>query len=133
MKNIQILTDKFAISLSVLCAVHCLILPFLLVALPSLTAVNLQNEAFHLWMLAAVIPISIYALSMGCKKHQRYRLLIWGLLGLSLMIIALFFGHDIAGEYGEKGFTLLGALLVVISHWGNFKRCKNSNCSHNNQ
>ena len=56
MKNAQALTDKFAISLSVLCAMHCLMLPILLVVLPSLTALNLQNEAFHLWMLATVSP-----------------------------------------------------------------------------
>lgn len=131
MKTVQEFTDKFAITLSMLCAIHCLLLPLLLVALPSIGVLQLQNEAFHLWMLAAVIPTSIYALTLGCKKHQRYRLLSWGLSGLLLMIIAVIFGHQIAGEPGEKILTLLGAILVVIAHWGNYRRCQqHQNCTH---
>lgn len=124
MKVTQALTDKFSISLSILCAIHCLALPLLLVALPSLGALQLQNEAFHIWMLIAVIPISIYALTMGCKKHQRYRLFLWGFSGLTLMILAVLLNHELLGESGEKALTLLGAVFVVIAHWGNFKRCQ---------
>jgi carbon starvation protein CstA len=131
MKTVQEFTDNFAIILSILCAIHCLLLPLLLVALPSIGALQLQNEAFHFWMLATVIPISIYALTIGCKKHQRYRLLSWGISGLILMLMAVFFGHDIAGESGEKTLTLLGAILVVVAHWGNFRRCQqHTSCSH---
>jgi hypothetical protein len=130
MKTAQSLTDKFSIGLSMLCAIHCLVLPLLLVALPNLAALHLQNEAFHTWTLVAVIPTSIYALTMGCKKHQRYHLFFWGLSGLLLMVLAVTFGHDIGGEAGEKGLTLLGAIFVVIAHWGNFKHCKNNKCSH---
>ena len=131
MKTVQEYTDKFAIGLSMLCAIHCLLLPLLLVALPSISALQLQNEAFHFWMLAAVIPTSIYALTIGCKKHQRYRLLSWGISGLILMLMAVFFGHYIAGESGEKILTLLGAILVVVAHWGNFRRCQqNKSCTH---
>lgn len=90
----------------------------------------LQNEAFHTWTLAVVIPISIYALTMGCKNHQGYQLLLGGLLGLLLMVLAVTFGHDIGGEAAEKGLTLLGATFVVIAHWKNFKRCRDSDCAH---
>jgi len=131
MNTAQSFTDKFSIGLSMLCAIHCLILPLLLVALPNFAALQLQNEAFHTWMLAAVIPTSIYALTVGCKKHLHYRLMLWGVSGLCLMILAILVGHDIAGESGEKVLTLLGATLVVIAHWGNFKRCqKQKNCKN---
>ncbi|KMT66832.1 MerC domain-containing protein [Catenovulum maritimum] len=131
MKTTQALTDKFAIGLSMLCATHCLVLPVLLTMLPSLVTLQLQNEALHTWMLLAVIPTSIYALNMGCKQHQRYNLFAWGLLGLSLMVTAVFFAHDILGETGEKILTLLGAILVASAHLRNFKRCQNNkNCAH---
>ncbi|MFT5295454.1 MAG: hypothetical protein ACI87J_002403 [Colwellia sp.] len=131
MKIVQEYTDKFAIGLSMLCAIHCLLLPLLLIALPSISALQIENEAFHFWMLAAVIPTSLYALSIGCKKHQRYRLLSWGISGLILMLTAVFFGNDIAGESGEKILTLLGAILVVVAHWGNFRRCQqHKSCTH---
>lgn len=124
MKNTQVLTDKFSIGLSVLCTIHCLVLPFLLALLPSLGAWQLHNEAFHAWMLVAVVPTSIYALTLGCKKHQRYRLFFLGISGLSLMVLALLLGHEIIGELGEKSLTLLGASLIAVAHWGNFKRCQ---------
>ena len=131
MKIVQEYTDKFAIGLSMLCTIHCLLLPLLLIALPSISALQIENEAFHFWMLAAVIPTSLYALSIGCKKHQRYRLLSWGISGLILMLTAVFFGNDIAGESGEKILTLLGAILVVVAHWGNFRRCQqHKSCTH---
>jgi len=130
MKTAQELTDKFSIGLSMLCAIHCLLLPLLLVLLPSLGALPLQNEAFHTWMIIAVIPTSIYALTIGCKKHQRYRLLLWGVSGLILMVLAITLGHEVIGDYGEKILTLLGAALVVFAHLGNFRRCRqHKSCS----
>ena len=129
MRATQAFTDKFSIGLSMLCAIHCLLLPLLLVAIPSLGSLHLQNESFHTWMIVAVIPTSIFALTIGCKKHQRYRLLLWGVTGLILMVLAITLGHDIVGEAGEKVLTLLGATFVVIAHWGNFKRCQQrKNC-----
>lgn len=78
MGTTQKITDKLSISLSLLCVVHCLAVPVMLALLPSMAALQLDNEAFHYWMLLAVIPTSIYALTMGCKRHKHFRLLIVG-------------------------------------------------------
>ena len=78
MKTEQAITDKMAIGLSVACAIHCLFLPVVILMLPSIAALNLDNEAFHLWMVIAVIPCSIYALSLGCKQHSRYQFIVLG-------------------------------------------------------
>ncbi|MDB2409181.1 MerC domain-containing protein [Pseudomonadales bacterium] len=71
MKNIQAVAEKAAISLSFICAVHCLALPLMVVFLPSLVVFNLEDEASHFWMLAAVVPTSLFALTLGCKKHKK--------------------------------------------------------------
>lgn len=125
----QEITDKFAISLSLLCAIHCLALPVLLILLPSLTALQLDNEAFHSGMLVVVLPTSFYALTMGCKKHKRYRLLFLGFTGLTLLVLAVLLGEDITGEYGEKILTLFGATLIASGHYWNFRLCQqHTNC-----
>lgn len=130
MKTTQEVTDKLSIGLSMLCAIHCLVLPLLLVALPSLGAFQLQNENFHTWMLVSVIPISIYSLTVGCRKHKRYKLFLLGGSGLMLMVVAVLFGNEIAGEFGEKALTLAGATLIVFAHFGNFRLCrKHDNCA----
>lgn len=66
-------------------------------------------------MLVAVIPTSVFALTMGCKKHQRYRLLLWGISGLILMVLAILLGHDLIGE----GFNSVGWRFspdIVFAH-----------------
>lgn len=128
MKNIQTLSDKTAISLSIICALHCLALPSLLVMLPSLTALNLADEVVHLWMLAAVIPISIYALTMGCRKHKRLGIVALGLAGITTLIAAALLGHDVLGETGEKIIVTTGAFIIAISHWQNHQLCRRLDC-----
>lgn len=125
----QTATDKLAISLSLLCAVHCLALPLLVVALPSLAALNLDNEAFHLWMLVAVIPVSFYALTMGCRKHKRYFIAAFGAAGIGFLIFAVSIGSMLYGETGEKTFTVIGASMIAIGHFFNYRLCQDAkNC-----
>jgi len=124
MKNIIALSDKLAISLSFLCTIHCLALPLLLVMLPSLAALPLADEAFHLWMVIAVIPVSAYALTMGCTKHKRYHLLLIGGIGLALLIAASFLGHDLLGETWEKTLTISGAVVIAAGHVLNYRLCQ---------
>lgn len=124
MRSAQEITDKFAISLSLLCAIHCLASPVMLVLLSSLTVLQLDNEAFHQWMLVAILPATIYALTIGCKKHKRYQLLFLGFTGLTLLVLAVFLGEKTTGEYGEKILTVLGATLIASGHYFNFRLCQ---------
>ncbi len=89
-----------------------------------MVALPLKNEAFHLWMVVAVIPRSAYALTLGCKQHKRYRLLVLGSIGLTLLVLALILGEERFGEAGEKILTVLGAAFVAVGHWFNFRLCQ---------
>lgn len=128
MKQLQIIADKTAISLSVICTLHCLVLPFVVVMLPALAALNLQDETFHLWMVIAVIPISLLALTMGCKKHRDYRVPLLGITGLSLLILAVVLDHDLIGETGEVVLTVLGATIIAAGHLLNYRLCQRHHC-----
>ena len=124
MKTTQAITDRLAIGLSLMCVIHCLAITSLVSLLPSMVALPLGNEAFHIWMVVAVIPSSAYALSLGCKQHQRYQLLILGSIGLTLLVLALVLGEERIGEVGEKILTVLGAGFVAAGHWFNFRLCQ---------
>ncbi|WDE05092.1 MerC domain-containing protein [Thalassomonas viridans] len=123
MKLLQISTDKLAISLSMLCVLHCLAFPLILVLVPSIAALPLEQETFHLWMVVAVIPTSIYALTLGCKKHKKLSVLSGGLIGLAGLIAAVLFGESQLGEAGEKLLTVAGATLIALAHYKNFQLC----------
>lgn len=107
MKFIQGLADKSAIGLSALCMIHCLLLPLLLILVPSLAVLGLDDESFHLWMVIAVVPTSFYALTLGCKQHKRYRFLSTGFTGLAFLVCAVVFGESMLGEVWEKFFTVI--------------------------
>jgi len=129
MNNIQRISDKAAISLSLLCTVHCLALPLIAVFLPAIAAMPFADEAFHLWLLVAVVPTSAYALTLGCKKHQRYRVVVTGAVGLLTLIAAAVFGHDLLGETGEKALTVAGTIIIAFGHIWNYRLCQSKeNC-----
>jgi len=132
MKSYQIGADKFSITLSVVCACHCLILPVIISLAPTLAALNLDDERFHFWMVAVVLPISVYGLTLGCKKHKRYQLLILGFVGLSLLISALLLEDLLDALHfmliNEKSLTLLGAIFLATGHWFNYRLCLKNEC-----
>ncbi|WP_347331850.1 MerC domain-containing protein [Marinimicrobium locisalis] len=129
MRNVQTITDKTAIGLSTLCAIHCLMLPVAIVMLPSLFATSLGDESFHQWLLLAVIPSSATALTLGCRRHGRWGVVTTGVLGLSVLVFTAFFGHDLLGETGEKIASVVGAALIVAGHLKNHLACRKGYCT----
>jgi hypothetical protein len=66
-----VIGDVVVILLSNMCLVHCLALPILTVTIPSFLSIYLDEDAFHLWMLVFVVPISLLTLMMGCRRHKQ--------------------------------------------------------------
>ncbi|MDF1817949.1 MAG: MerC domain-containing protein [Immundisolibacteraceae bacterium] len=131
MKPLSTNMDKTAIALSLACAVHCLLFPVALVMLPAYLSSTLGDERFHLWMLAAVIPISLIALRLGCQQHRNTGVMIPGLIGLALLTLTALLGHNFLGETGEKIASLVGASLIAFSHFRNHALCKRLSCDCN--
>jgi len=124
MKPTQALGDKSAISLSLLCTIHCLALPLFSALLPSAAAIVLDDEVFHLWLVLGVVPISLCTLSMGCKKHKRYRVLILGGIGITVLAVSVLIDHHILGETWEKILTVVGASFIAAGHLMNYRICR---------
>lgn len=128
-QNLRPIADKAAIGLSVLCAVHCLAVPIVAVMLPSLAAIGLADESFHIWLVIFVIPFSTFALTLGCTKHRNMTVLSMGVLGMICLCLGPILGHDVLGENGERLLTLLGSALIAFSHIRNFSLCRDSHAS----
>jgi len=128
MRTTQEYSDKTAISLSALCLVHCLLVPSFLVFLSGYISLSYNNELIHYAILFIAIPVSIYALIAGVKNHSSYTYLYLGLLGILTLILAVTLGVQMWGEAGEKILTTVGALLVAISHFKNYRLCREVEC-----
>ena len=127
-KFIRPFGDSLAISLSMLCTIHCLLLPVILVWLPTQAVLLLEDESFHLGMLALVIPCSLLSLALGCHKHRNFRLFALGALGVVALILAITPWAEIIVAEGETVFTVVGAGLIAIAHLINFRLCRQHDC-----
>ena len=121
--------DKAAIGLSLVCVVHCLLTPLAVVMIPALGATFLEDESFHYAILYLVLPTSLVALGLGCRKHGRMEILLMGLLGLSILCLILLVGEEVIGEMGEKVSTVTGSAIIAYAHIRNFKLCRKNECS----
>ena len=121
-------TDKAAIGLSLLCVVHCLVTPIAIVMFPALGATFLDGESFHFALLFLVLPISLFSLGLGCRKHGHRDILLLGMSGVFLLCLIILVGEETLGELGEKLSTVFGAVIVASAHFRNFKACQDKKC-----
>ena len=112
-----------------LCVLHCLAIPLALIAGSSVTALSFADERFHQLLIFLVVPVSFGALVLGCRKHKAWRVPVWGGCGLLVLVVTAFFGHDLVGEIGEKVFTVVGALILMMGHVLNFRLCRINSCA----
>ncbi len=75
--------------MAVICGIHCLVTPVLLVALPILATTFWVDENFHLWMILLVIPTTSLALWSGCRRHKDQWVLAAGAMGIGILITAI--------------------------------------------
>ena len=126
----SMLLDKTAISLSAVCVLHCLLLPVGLALLPSLATMPFGHESFHQVLIFLILPLSLIALTLGCKRHRQWQVFAVGLVGCGVLLITAAVGHDFMGETAEKVATVIGSCLVAVGHLINFRRCRQIDCEH---
>lgn len=124
----QILSDKFAMTLSMVCLVHCLFAPSLIILTYSFMAMSVESELVHKLILLITVPVSLFALSLGYKNHSTMNFIVLGIIGLLTLVLAVILGEGVLGENGELFLTMLGSTLVIISHYKNYQICKKTNC-----
>ena len=128
MKVMQEFSDKTAISLSMICLIHCLVFPSFLVILSGYFTLSYENELFHYLLLLIAIPLSFYALVNGARNHSNFMYLMMGIVGISSLIFAVTMGVELWNESGEIVFTSFGASLVAFCHYKNYKLCREVEC-----
>ena len=120
--------DKFAISTSTVCAIHCLVLPVMIGVFPALGVTIIGDEKFHEILLWAVIPMTIISLSLGCNKHKDVTPALTGCVGLAVIIFTAIMGHRELSESLEILLTIMGAVIITFAHLMNFKLCRKAYC-----
>ena len=124
----QINSDKAAITISLACVLHCFFVPSFVVVGSGFLSISFDNEFVHYLILLFALPVSIFALYAGYKNHKSSSFILYGILGLIILVTAVFLGEEVLGELGEKLLTLLGASIVAFAHYKNYRLCRALEC-----
>jgi len=119
--------DTLGISASLICAIHCAVLPLFFTSLPLFGLEVLHNKIFEYGMIAFAAGIGAYALYHGWKKHHHKTLpLILFFIGIVLLVLKEVF-------IAEHLILLLPAVAFIISaHILNYSDCRKANHCHAN-
>lgn len=110
------IAEGAAISTSLLCLVHCLALP-VLVILPGTIGLFVRSEDFHYVALALVTPFAVLTLTRGYRWHRVALPAILGAAGVLLLAAALV--PQLRGL--ESHVTAVGSLMLVAAHVFNWR------------
>lgn len=111
--------DKIGISATSICAIHCILLPIILPALPLLGLEFLASDVLERTYLLVTVMLGFIALYAGFKRYHRK---IYPFYLLALGAIIFWFQHELTGTTQVLAI-IAGATLVVIAHLVNIKLC----------
>jgi hypothetical protein len=117
--------DKTGIFCSAACALHCMAIPIISFASPSL-GVHFENEWVHISLIILIIPIAVISF-YSKRKADGYNIPIkFGILGLAFLIIAIMseqiFNIEVEGL--EVLLTAVGSTFLIIGHFLNMDNLK---------
>ena len=116
--------DRLGITLSVVCLVHCLMLPLAIAALPLVAAQWLHTSTFHTVMALVLLPVALLAVVPGLRLHGRVSVAAAMAAGLSLLSTAAFAGERLLSREWGIGLTLAGGAILVTAHAVNLALCR---------
>ncbi len=112
--------DQLGIVLSGICAVHCLLVPFILPALVLLNLSFIASESFEFWSwnvtfgLCAVVTFYQFAF-----KHKHGAVFIPLAMGFALSL-----NKGIFGDSAEPFVAMVVGILLIATHFLNLKMCE---------
>lgn len=111
--------ERLAVTASAVCLLHCIALPLLFAALPTLALLFAIPKSFHVWALALAVPTSATALLLGFRDHRSRLPLIVGCTGLGLLAIGALVLLE--GRL-ETPVTIAGGMMLAAAHILNWRR-----------
>ena len=113
--------DRIGITATSLCALHCILLPVILPALPLL---GISFLADHMWEHIFLIVTAVLGSIAMFSGFKRYHKKLYPFYLLMLGIVIYWQKHDFS-ESLQPVFIMIGATLIVAAHIINIKLCNN--------
>ena len=111
--------DRIGITATSLCALHCILLPVILPALPLL---GIGFLADHMWEHVFLIVTAVLGTIAMFSGFKRYHKKLYPFYLLMLGVVIYWQKHDFS-EALQPFFIMIGATLIVAAHIINIKLC----------
>lgn len=121
-RKISSYLDHFGIGVSLMCAIHCALLPLIITVLPLLGLSFIANPYFETAIILTSLIIGYSSMIKSFRTHANSK----PLLLLSWGFVLILFGHFFSGEKFEWLFLGVGGLTVAAAHYYNWHLQKHS-------
>ncbi len=121
----QKIIDNLGITISSVCAIHCLLLPAIFLIAPYSF---IASHEFHETLIYFILPCALIAFVLGCRKHGDMRVAIMGTIGIILLALAVILHETLHGDQHSDSLisvliTVMGSVILIFSHIRNRKLC----------
>ena len=109
---------------SILCAIHCTILPLLLIFLPTSALYLMLDSKVEFVLLFFACSLNIYNICFGIKTHKNYNILWFFSIGIILTLLGYFLHKHNNTTHIEINYLMIaGSLMLILSNFINTKIC----------
>ena len=121
----QKIIDNLGITISSVCAIHCVLLPAIFIIAPYSF---LASHEFHEALIYFILPCAVIAFTLGCRKHGDIKVALMGSFGIillasSILLHEVFHSEEHSQELITVLMTIAGSIMLILSHIRNRKLC----------
>lgn len=123
--QIKLNWDKMGIMTTLICAIHCALLPLIMTSLPVLGVNIIDNTWFEWAMIGLAFVVGVYSLYHGFIRHHRNFLpVVLFAIGFVFLLLKQVY-HTYPLEYI---LLALAVVLIISAHYINYRMCHKSRC-----
>lgn len=125
------LVDRIGATASMLCAVHCALLPFVLALLPLIGLEFLAGHTFERIFVACAAALACASLLAAYRRHRRPHALFLMVPGIALLVVGIAVDLDLHVVI-HTASVVTGGVLVASAHVVNLVLAHrhHANCAH---
>ena len=126
------LLDRLGAAGSLLCAIHCALLPLAIAMLPALGIATWLGDGFEMGFVVFASCVGVFSLVWGYRRHGAVRALGLLLTGLAVLWLDILYAPLHHALIPHALTMTLGGTLVGLAHLANLRlvHVHNASCAH---
>lgn len=113
--------DRIGATGSLLCAVHCALLPLLIAVLPTFGVSAWLKQDVEVWFVLFATLVGVSSMVIGYRRHRAVRALGLVLAGLVALWVGVMYAPLHASVWPHALVMTAGGTLVALAHLANLR------------